>query len=185
MIIRPSHARSTVIACALLLSGMARGQSDTVAGKPDWRLDHSPGRAALYSAILPGAGQVYNRKYWKVPIAWAGLGISYYFIRTNNTEYQRYKEAYLAVVDDDPSTVDEFGGAYSSSSLLDVTDTYRRWRDLSYIALGAVYILNVMDAAVDGYFVRFDVDKDLSMGIGPSLPLAAQGVIGVGFSATF
>ena len=82
--------------------------ADTVAYEPDWRVGHSPGKAALYSALLPGAGQVYNRKWWKVPIAYAGLGISYYFIRENTREYQRYKTAYLATIDGDPSTVDEF-----------------------------------------------------------------------------
>ena len=153
--------------------------ADTVAYVPDWRVGHSPGKAALYSALLPGAGQVYNRKWWKVPIAYAGLGISYYFIRENTREYQRYKTAYLATIDGDPNTVDEFDGQFTSAGLLNATEQYRRWMEWSYIAFGLVYILNVMDAAVDAYFVRFDVSPDLSLRLAPSLSLAAQGALGL------
>ena len=153
--------------------------ADTVAYEPDWRVGHSPGKAALYSALLPGAGQVYNRKWWKVPIAYAGLGISYYFIRENTREYQRYKTAYLATIDGDPNTVDEFDGQFTSAGLLNATEQYRRWMEWSYIAFGLVYILNVMDAAVDAYFVRFDVSPDLSLRLAPSLSLAAQGALGL------
>ncbi len=146
----------------------------------DWRQRHSPTKATILSAVIPGAGQIYNRKYWKAPIAWAGLGTCIYFIQDNNREYQRYKDAYLAIVDGDPNTQDEFNGQYSADQVLNVTDTYRRWRDLSYISLGLVYMLNVIDANVDAHFVRFDISRDLSLGVGPSIPLAAQG--GAGFS---
>lgn len=185
--IRRSCIRAITALLFLLPSAASRAQSDIHLDSTNskdflWRTRHSPSRAALYSAILPGAGQAYNRKYWKIPIAWAGLGISYYFIRTNTNEYERYKDAYLAVIDDDPNTVDEFNGAYSATSILNVAETYRRWRDLSYISFGLIYVLNIMDAAVDGYFVRFDVNPDLSLGLGPSLPLAAQGAMGLSLS---
>lgn len=165
-------------------------QADTVAQAAaevpkdslDWRQRHSPKRAAIFSAVIPGAGQIYNRKYWKAPIVWAGLGVSAYFIRENTTEYRRYKDAYIAVTDGDATTIDEFNGQYSPESLLNVTETYRRWRDLSYIAIGAVYILNILDATVDAHFVRFDVSPDLSVGVGPSLEVAAQGGAGLTFS---
>lgn len=142
---------------------------------PDWRARHQPVRATLYSAILPGAGQVYNRKYWKVPIVLGGLGVSYWFIQDNNKEYQRYKTAYLNVLNGE---ADEFGGQYSADQLRNVADTYHRWRDLSYVAFGLVYALNIVDAAVDAHFVRFDVGDDLSLRAGPSLHLAAQGAVG-------
>ena len=145
----------------------------------DWRHRHSPPKATILSAVLPGAGQIYNRKYWKAPIVWAGLGTCIYFIQDNNSQYQRYKDAYLAVVDGDPDTIDEFGGRYSPQQLLDVTDTYRRWRDLSYIFLGLSYMLNVIDANVDAHFVRFDVGPDLSLSMGPSLYVAAHGGAGL------
>ncbi len=158
---------------------------DTIASVNDRRADHSPGKAALLSALVPGAGQIYNRKYWKAPVAWLGLGVSYYFIQENTREYKRYKNAYLAVIDNDPATVDEFDGRYTSTGLLNATEQYRRWLEWSYVALGAVYILNIMDATVDAYFVRFDVGPDLSFTLSPSLPLAARGALGLGLTASF
>lgn len=149
--------------------------SDTLS----WRHRHSPRTASILSAVAPGAGQIYNRKYWKAPIAWAGLGACVYFIQENTREYRRYKDAYIAIVDGDPTTTDEFNGRFSSSQVLKVSDTYRRWRDLSYIAFGAVYLLNVVDASVDAHFVRFDVSRDLSAGLGPSLTTAAMGAPGI------
>ncbi len=142
----------------------------------DWRARHQPKRATIYSAILPGAGQVYNRKYWKVPIVLGGLAASYYFIQDNNRQYQRYKTAYLDVVN---GRTDEFNGQYSGDQLRSVADTYSRWRDYSYVAIGLVYVLNIVDATVDGYFVRFDVSEDLTVRAGPSLNMAAQGAAGI------
>lgn len=150
----------------------------------DWRQRHSPKRAMLYSAVLPGGGQIYNRKYWKAPIAWAGIGACVWFIQDNGREYRRYRNAYIALTDDDPDTVDEFGGIYTPGALLNASDTYRRWRELSYIALSAVYILNIIDASVDANFVRFDVSPDLSMGLGPAIPLAAQGAAGLSITVS-
>lgn len=150
----------------------------------DWRQRHSPRKATIMSAIIPGAGQIYNRKYWKAPIVWAGLGVSLWFVQRNTKEYKRYKRNYLAVIDNDPNTVDEFDGKVSSPQLLDATDTYRRWRDLSYVAVGLCYLLNVVDATVDGYFVRFDVGDDLSMHIAPSLQTAALGAPGLSLALT-
>ena len=164
---------------------VARAQSDSTAlivphaDTLDWRHHHSAKKASILSAVAPGAGQIYNRKYWKAPVVWAGLGVSVYFITENTREYRRYKDAYIALTDNDPTTIDEFEGQFSPTQVLNVTDTYRRWRDLSYIAIGAVYILNIVDASVDAHFVRFDVGRDLSLDIGPSLPLAAQQGIGL------
>lgn len=180
--------RLPVLCFFLVFAGAANAQADSAAVTPvvadtaaptNWRTRHSPKRATILSALLPGAGQIYNRKYWKAPIAWGGLGTCIYFIQRNNTELQRYKTAYLAQVDGDPATVDEFNGRFSPETVRNVADQYQRWRDLSYICLAGVYILNVVDAAVDGYFVHFDVGDDLSLDLGPSLPLAAQGATGL------
>lgn len=173
----------------LCLTGMAPASSgqDTlpITGEPtgqlDWRMRHKPGRAALYSAILPGAGQVYNRKYWKAPIVLGGLGVCYWFIQDNNKEFQRYKSAYLDVVN---GREDEFGGLYGAQQLRTVADTYQRWRDLSFMAFGLVYALNIIDATVDGYFVRFNVSEDLTLRAGPALDLAAMGGTGLTLSLT-
>lgn len=172
---------ASLVGC-LAAAGAVLAQPDSTA--TDWRRHHSPRRATLYSAILPGAGQVYNRKFWKVPIVLGGLGASYWFIRENNQQYQRYKDAYIALVDGDPSTVDEFEGRFSAQSVLNVADTYRRWRDLSYIALGAVYVLNIVDASVDAHFVRFDVSPDLGLALAPAWSCAAQGAPGISLALT-
>jgi hypothetical protein len=184
--------RNAFFLLASLIAGSAFAQTDslrvdssTAASTADttivldWRARHRPSRAALYSAILPGAGQIYNRKYWKVPIVLAGLGTCVYFIQDNTKEYDRYKGAYLDVIN---GRADEFEGKYSADQLRNVADTYHRWRDLSYVAISLVYILNVVDASVDAYFVRFDVSEDLSLDLRPSLPMAARGALGVSLS---
>lgn len=150
----------------------------------DWRQRHSPRKATLLSALAPGAGQIYNRKYWKAPIAWIGLGTCVHFIQENTREYRRYKDAYIALADGDAATVDEFNGQFSAAQVLEVTDTYRRWRDLSYIAFGLVYMLNVVDATVDAYFVRFDVGSDLSLQAAPSLYTTGMGAPGLTLALT-
>jgi hypothetical protein len=175
--------RAVLIGLLLGVNTLVCAQGQPV-DSTNWRYHHSPRKASLLSAVLPGTGQIYNRKYWKAPVVWAGLGTCLYFIRENNSEYQRYKTAYIALVDGDPNTVDEFNGAFSPESVLDVTDTYRRWRDLSYLALAAVYLLNVVDAGVDANFVRFDVGRDLSLGISPALDLGANRSTGLCLALT-
>ncbi len=175
---------SAAVAAPLMIEGEIRAKDDADIDTLDWRGRHSPRKATLLSAVLPGAGQIYNRKYWKAPIVWAGLGVSYGFIQRNTREYRRYKDAYIAVVDGDPTTIDEFNGRISASQLLDVTNTYRKWRDLSYIAIGAVYVLNIVDASVDAHFVRFDVGRDLSLVVAPSLELTSLGAPGLTLGLT-
>lgn len=175
------NAADTVVITGGVPEPMRASARDTL----DWRQRHSPHKATLLSAIVPGTGQLYNRKYWKAPIAWAGLGTCVYFIRENTREYRRYKDAYIALVDNDASTIDEFNGEFSAAQVLDVTDTYRRWRDLSYIAFGLVYMLNVVDATVDAHFVRFDVSRDLSLQAAPSLYTASMGAPGISLALTF
>ncbi|MCW5898229.1 MAG: hypothetical protein KIT10_03080 [Flavobacteriales bacterium] len=159
---------------------VSTNQQDTL----DWRQRHSAHKASLYSAVLPGAGQIYNRKYWKAPIVWAGLGTCVWFINDNTGQYKYYRREYLAMVDNDPDTVSEFEGEFAPEAVRDVMDTYRRWRDLSYIAFGLVYMLNIVDASVDAHFVRFDVGPHLSLRLGPSMPVAAQGGMGIGMALT-
>lgn len=174
---------SAAVAAPVIVDGGEMTEaSPSATTKPDsldWRQRHSPKRATLYSAVLPGAGQIYNRKYWKAPVVWAGLGTCLYFVQRNTVEYRRYKDAYIAVTDGDPNTTDEFNGRISAAQLLEVTDTYRKWRDMSYIFTGLVYVLNVVDASVDANFVRFDVSRDLSLGLRPAFGLAAQGAPGL------
>ena len=193
-----SPARSLLFLSCLLADCVAMGQTDSVAviaadssrtiefstdSVSNWRFRHKPSRATLYSAILPGAGQIYNRKYWKAPIVWGGLGLSIYFIQHNTRQYERYRDGYVTLIDNDPATVSEFDGA-NAQSVRDVADTYHKWRDQSYLALVGVYILNVVDASVDAHFVRFDVGEDLSLNLAPTPLIAGQAAPGLSIALT-
>lgn len=118
-------------------------------------------RATIMSAVLPGLGQGYNKKYWKIPIVYAGLGTCGYFIKQNTDSLNHFRAALVAEQDDDPTTINDTG--YTGSTLEDVVDTYNRWRDISWICLGAVYVLQIIDANVDAHLNQFDVNENLSL----------------------
>jgi hypothetical protein len=136
---------------------------------------HSPKKATIMSAALPGLGQVYNGKWWKVPIIYGGYAGLTYMAVTNHMDMTRYKEAYLLRVDDDPSTVDEFAGRYSDANLQQLKTSSQRNRDLSFILMGILYVLNVIDANVDGHLKDFDVSEDLSMRVRPLIQQTMPG----------
>jgi hypothetical protein len=129
---------------------------------------HSPQKAALYSTLLPGWGQIYNKKYWKAPVAWALIGTPIGFAVYNQQQYREFSDAYLAAVDSDPSTQNPYEGLYSPEQLITLQTTYRRWRDLSVILAATAYALNILDAYVDGHLYYFDISDDLSMRIEPT-----------------
>lgn len=130
---------------------------------------HSPKLAALMSAVVPGAGQIYNKKYWKVPVIYAGaIGLGY-SLNFNQNKYIDYRNAYKARLDNDPTTVDNYP-AYSESDLLTLQRYYHRFRDLSIIGGTILYFLNVVDASVDAHLFNFSIeDDDLSFNIQPTL----------------
>lgn len=120
----------------------------------------APTRAAFYSAILPGLGQAYNKKYWKIPIVYGALGTGVYFYVTNNDEYHRFRNAYkqrLAGKDD------EFKGQYSDATLISAQRTFQRNRDLSLLITVGLYVLNIVDANVDAHLLQFNVNNRLSL----------------------
>ena len=122
-----------------------------------------PKKAALYSAILPGAGQVYTKKYWKVPIIYGGLITSAYYINESNDFYQLYKSTYLNRLDGD--FTDNLN--YSDSDLRTLTEHYRRNREVSALLFTLTYILNIVDASVNAHLFDYDVSEDLSLHIQP------------------
>ncbi|MFT4682086.1 MAG: hypothetical protein ACI9FU_000592 [Granulosicoccus sp.] len=128
---------------------------------------HSPKLATLLSAVAPGAGQIYNRKYWKLPIIYGAFGGLIYSAIWNHTQFRTFKDAYLIRIDDDPTTTDQFVGQYEEANLLSLQSDYRRNRDLSYVFIGVFYALNIIDAAVDAHLFDFNVDEDLSLQIKP------------------
>ncbi len=128
----------------------------------------SPSRAAMLSATLPGLGQIYNGRYWKVPIIYAGFGTLIYFIDFNNSNYNKWRRAWIARVDGNPHTVDDFP-LHSTEVIERAMNYYRRNLEINYMLAGALYLLNILDASVDAHLMNFDVGENLSMGIQPGL----------------
>lgn len=119
-------------------------------------------RATTLSMICPGAGQVYNGSFWKVPIVVGGLATMGYIIDFNTRGYNRYKLAYALVSDDNPETIDEFEGRLSSGQLRSLKNNYRRNRDLSMIITAGFYVLNIVDAHVDAHLKDWTVSDDFA-----------------------
>ena len=131
--------------------------------------------------VLPGAGQIYNRKYWKLPIVYGGFIGCAYAMRWNNQMYQDYSQAYLDIMDDDPNTASytqflHLGTTINSSNIerykeifKSRKDRYRRWRDLSFFVMLGVYVLSIVDAYVDASLSTFDISDDLSLHVEPTI----------------
>lgn len=159
-----------------LLSARLSGQEDSLRIKTEKvPLDENfnqmeydplaPATAAFYSAVLPGLGQAYNGKYWKIPLVYAGLGIGMYFVIDNDQQYDRYRDAYkrrLAGYSDD-----EFQGLLSEEALIEAQKHYQRQKEISIFVTIAIYVINIIDANVDAHLKQFNVSKDLS--ISPNL----------------
>jgi hypothetical protein len=131
-------------------------------------------KATTLSTICPGAGQIYNKSYWRVPIVIGGLASTIYTIDWNNRGYQRFKTAYSLRVDYEknpekyPSgSPDEFRGSYTSTFLKNLKDSYRRNRDMCILLTAGVYILNIIDAHVDAHLKDFDISDDLAVNVEP------------------
>ena len=127
-----------------------------------------PKRAALFSAVLPGAGQVYNQKYWKVPIVYSALGTAAFLFQYNNKQYHKFLTGYQQRID---TSLDEtiFSDEVSTDRLLEYKNSTRRNRDLSVVIFSAVYVLNIIDATVDAELSDFDISDDLSLKISPEI----------------
>jgi len=158
---------------------------DSVAVKKmrrDWSTwTPDPKRALWLAIVLPGAGQIYNRKYWKLPIVYGGFVGCIYAMRWNNQMYHDYSQAYMDLMDNDPgtqsynqflhlgNTITEENKSRYENLFKRRKDYYRKYRDLSIFALIGVYALSVIDAYVDASLSQFDISKDLSLKIEPSV----------------
>lgn len=119
-------------------------------------------KATLLAAVFPGAGFVYTKTYWRIPIYYGGFVALGTVVDYNNRYFQRYKTAYNALIDGDPTTIDEFRGRYSPEALKNARDAYRRDRDFGIICLSAAYLLSVIDTYVISTLKNWDVSRDLS-----------------------
>ena len=178
--------KTVILIMVLLLGGsMAYAQKEEVATMPSdsvqvavmqnnlnkitWNTDPlSPAKAAFYSAVIPGLGQIYNKSYWKVPLVYAAIGTPIYFYIQNSKEYDRYLTAYKRR--QQGYTDDEFYGNSSTGQPLLSTDGlrrgiqfYRRNKELSILIGIGMYALNVIEANVDAHLKQFNVDERLSL----------------------
>ena len=128
--------------------------------------EHSPKKASLFSTILPGLGQVYNQKHWKVPIIYIGFATCIYMIHENNMLYKKYESSYY-----NKTGIDTLATNYytfmSADDLLNSKNSAVRYRDLNYILMVTLYFLNIIDATVDAHFFDYDVNEDLSLNFQP------------------
>jgi hypothetical protein len=131
----------------------------------------NPRVASLLSAAIPGAGQVYNGKFWKLPILYGGGFALGYYIRVNNQQYKLCRDSYIKVK---AGEKDYFNGAYDADQLARLREYWRRNRDLLIIVSGLTYLLNIADAAVDAHLSRFDVSDDLSLKWSPGILMAGN-----------
>lgn len=178
-------------------------KSKKLAGKLSDSWQPKSGKALLW-AILPGGGQIYNRKYWKLPIVWGGLMTCAYFISFNNRMYQEYHAAYRDLMSADPSQNTAWlafapQGALATDyaqyeslkgTLKRGNDYYRRYRDLSIVLAIGIYGLSMLDAYVDAELFTFDISPDLSMRVAPTLVPNSSAVgskykVGLGCQLTF
>lgn len=125
-------------------------------------------KATTLAALFPGAGFIYTKTYWRIPIYYGGFAVLGSVVDYNNRNYVRYKTAYDLVVAADPNNPDEFNGRYSADLLKNVRDAYRRDRDFGIIALVAVYLLSVVDTYVIATLKNWDVSDDLSVTVEPA-----------------
>ena len=167
-----------------------------------WRPD--PKRAMWLAIVLPGGGQIYNHKYWKLPLFYGGFVGCAYAINWNNQMYHDYAQAYMDIMDDDPNTKSYDSFLHLGTTVTDSNksryqelfrkrkDRYRRYRDLSIFAMVAVYAISVIDAYVDASLSEFDISDDLSLRVAPTViktdtsnnPVKSSAV-GLGCSLTF
>jgi len=155
----------------LILPVLLKGQSK--AADTMYR-EHSPVKATYWS-LLPGAGQIYNKKYWKVPIVYLGFGVIGYFAVANRQEYLTYREAYICSATLGDECNNELANKYSTDDLRSIRDYYRRNMELSYIVGGAWYILQMIDAVVDAHLYYWNVDDDVTVKVEPTtIPFSTQ-----------
>ncbi len=198
----PSNAVDSMVQSVMVDSSRIVGKK---AAPRDWNTwKPNPQRALWLALVVPGAGQIYNRKFWKLPIIYGGFLGCIYALTWNNQMYKDYSQAYLDIMDDDPGTASynkflHLGVQINSQNeerykqiFKSRKDKYRRWRDMSFFVMLGVYALSVIDAYVDAELSEFDISNDLSLKVEPVVfpnryggnPLQAQS-IGLNCSLNF
>jgi len=165
LVASPQPAKDTITTARTFIS-------DTIAHKKEFQ--PNPKKAGLYSAILPGSGQLYNRQYWKMPIIYAGFGVAAYFIKFNYDNYTKYHNAYLGRINNANPT-DPFVN-YTQDQLKILSDDYEHYLDLTILYTAIGYIGQVLDAVTYAYLRNFDISRNLSMKIRPVMNPQGPGI---------
>lgn len=168
-------SKAILLVFFLLFAGQLFAQEDSLLVDPQLVVEEpaykpydplSPARAAFYSAVLPGLGQAYNGKYWKIPIVYTALGVGVYFYFDNDDQYDRYRDAYKSRLAG--KTTDEFSDEngnpiVSTQGLIEAQRFYQRNKEISILVTLGLYALNIIDANVDAHLQQFNVSEDLSL----------------------
>lgn len=144
--------------------------------------NHNP-KTATWIALIPGAGQAYNRKYWKMPVVYAGFAACGYFAITNGDDYHLYRDAYNYKMGTDPDVSDKAkreAEKYTGENLVTLRDFYRRNMELSWIVMAGWYAVQIIDACVDANFLYYEIDDDLTLHVEPKWEPANDFAYGCG-----
>ncbi|MEQ1799566.1 MAG: DUF5683 domain-containing protein [Lacibacter sp.] len=172
---------------SIVLGGGAVLKTDTIIQiKKDSAKAHSPRKATIRSALIPGWGQAYNKKYWKIPIVYAALGTAAGFFVYNNKEYISSRDAYRNLMDGDDTNnnlIDPKFSQVDPEAVRQYRIAVRQYVDYSVLAFLVLWGLNVVDATVDGHLKAFEVSENLSMHINPAYnPVTKQANVGLVFN---
>jgi hypothetical protein len=137
-----------------------------------------PKRAGLYSACIPGLGQLYNRQYWKVGLTYAGVAIATGFYISNYREYNKYRKIYIQMIDNNPNTPNTYEN-YTQEDVKYLRDGYRRFLEYTVIGTTVGYLMNILDAFISAHLKSFDNSKDLSFHFHPILQSNRQAGLGL------
>lgn len=158
---------------------------NSIFGQDSTRVKY-PKKAMIQSALLPGLGQAYNKKGWKIPIIYGGLASGIYFINYSNNKYHDYKKAYIIRTDNNPNTIDIYDGTYTEGNLITLQEYYKRNLEISYIITTGIYILNILDAYIDAHLFEFNVNEDLSLNLAPNYNYISNNIaFGINLSMKF
>lgn len=135
----------------------------------------NPKKSGMYSAILPGLGQLYNRQYWKIPVIYVGVGVAGYFIINNLNNYRTYRQAYINRINN-PNFIDQYTNIYNEPQLSQLQSDYSKYLDLTILFSGLGYMLQVVDAITSAHLKNFDISRDISMHIKPVVYPTGLGV---------
>ncbi len=142
-----------------------------------------PQKATIYSAVLPGLGQAYNHKYWKIPVVYAAAGVTVYYLNSYNKKYKTAKQQYEQEYYKGSAADQNYLNLYA-----DERDFYRKWRDWDVIILSVLYVANIIDAMADAYFTQFDISDNLTLKVEPAMmekSVADQNKYALGLKLSF